>query len=80
MARSGRNRKGNSFNEDRGADMKKLLTVVFATLFAVSTGAFAAAHMKGEKDAKADKMAQKGDKAKTSKKGAAKDDMKKGKK
>lgn len=31
--------------------MKKIMTIVFATLFAASTGAFAAAHMKGDKDA-----------------------------
>ena len=59
--------------------MKKLMTVVFATLFAASTGAFAAAHMKGEKDAKADKAATKGDSKKAdSKKGDAKKDEKKG--
>ena len=55
--------------------MRKLLTVVFATLFAVSTGAFAAAHMKGEKD-KASKTAQK---AGDAKKAAKKGDDKKGK-
>jgi hypothetical protein len=39
--------------------MKKIMTIVFATLFAASTGAFAAAHMKGDKDApKADKKAE----------------------
>ena len=31
--------------------MNKILTLVFAMLFAASTGVFAAAHMKGDKDA-----------------------------
>lgn len=38
--------------------MKKIMTIVFATLFVASTGAFAAAHMKGDKDAP---KAEKGD-------------------
>jgi hypothetical protein len=38
--------------------MKKLLTVVFVTLFAASTGALATGHTKGEKDAKLDKSAK----------------------
>jgi hypothetical protein len=47
--------------------MKKFMTVVFATLFAVSTGAFAAAHMKGEKDMKkGEKSAKKGGDTKSS--------------
>jgi hypothetical protein len=60
--------------------MKKLMTIVFATLFAASTGAFAAAHMKGDKDAKAGKSTSKSAKKGGSKKGGMdKDDMKKGK-
>ena len=40
-------------------------TIVFATLFAASTGVFAAAHMKGDKDApKAEKAEKKGAEAK----------------
>jgi hypothetical protein len=47
--------------------MKKLMTIVFATLFAASTGVFAAAHMKGDKDApKAGKSDKKADKKKGS--------------
>jgi hypothetical protein len=55
--------------------MKNLMTVVLAALFAVSTGAFAMSHMKGEKDAP---KAEKGDK-KADKKGSEmkKDEMKK---
>jgi hypothetical protein len=38
--------------------MNKVMTLVFAMLFAASTSVFAAAHMKGEKDApKADAKA-----------------------
>jgi hypothetical protein len=51
--------------------MKKIMTIVFATLFAASTGVFAAAHMKGDKDAP---KAEKGDKKADAKKGG---DMKK---
>jgi hypothetical protein len=43
--------------------MNKVMTVVFAALFLASTGVFAAAHMKGDKDApKAEKSDKKGDK------------------
>ena len=36
--------------------MKRILTIAFAALFAMSAGAFAASHMKGDKDkASADK-------------------------
>jgi hypothetical protein len=43
--------------------MKKLMTIVFATLFAASAGAFAAGHMKGDKDMPKDtkSAAKKGD-------------------
>jgi hypothetical protein len=51
--------------------MKKLMTIVFATLFAASSGAFAAAHMKGEKDMTKDSKA-------TAKADSKKGDMKKG--
>ena len=42
--------------------MKKIMTIVLATLFAVSTGVFAAAHMKGDKDAPKAEKDKKGDK------------------
>lgn len=49
--------------------MKKALAAMFAMMFAVSTGAFAAAHMKGEKE---------GAKAEAKKDEAKKGDAKKG--
>jgi hypothetical protein len=53
--------------------MKKLSTILFATLFAASSGAFAAAHMKGDKDmTKDEKSAAKGDKKGDAKKGEGK--------
>lgn len=55
--------------------MKKFMTIVFATLFAASTGAFAAAHMKGDKDApKAEKGDKKADKKADKKGGDVKKD------
>ena len=54
--------------------MKKLLAIAFASLFAVSTGAFAAAHMAGEKGAKKGDKMEKMDK----KDGKKKDGKKKG--
>jgi uncharacterized protein YxeA len=58
--------------------MKKIMTIVFATLFAASTGAFAMSHMKGDKDAP---KAEKGDKkgGDTKKGGDKKDDKAKAK-
>ena len=52
--------------------MRKLLAVVFVTLFAASTGAFAAGHMKGEKDAKAEKTSANASKKADPKKASAK--------
>jgi uncharacterized protein YxeA len=48
--------------------MKKIMTIVLAALFAVSTGAFAAAHMKGDKDAPKAEKDKKGDKKAADKK------------